>query len=82
MPTFKTYPKATYSGPGTMLTQVWNDGARTSSNLWFFSFKSWWLAGAGLVARGRHLMVPELSSGAPGAPQKNDAKQKRCFDAF
>ena len=28
----------------------------------------WWLAGAGLVARGRHLMVPELSSGAPGSP--------------
>ena len=38
------------------------------SALWFFSFKSWWLAGAGLVARGRHLMVPEPSSGAPGSP--------------
>ena len=50
-----------------MLTQVWNDGARTSSNLCSFSFKSWRLAGAGLVAHGRHLMVPELSSGAPGA---------------
>ena len=50
---------------GTLRFSLWKP---SPSALWFFSFKSWWLAGAGLVARGRHLMVPELSSGAPGSP--------------
>ena len=50
---------------GTLRFSLWKP---SPSALWFFSFKSWWLAGAGLVARGRHLMVPELSSGAPGPP--------------
>ena len=50
---------------GTLRFSLWKP---SPSALCFFSFKSWWLAGAGLVARGRHLMVPELSSGAPGSP--------------
>ena len=50
---------------GTLRFSLWKP---SPSALWFFSVKSWWLAGAGLVARGRHLMVPELSSGAPGPP--------------
>ena len=48
---------------GTLRFSLWKP---SPSALWFFSFKSWWLAGAGFVACGRHLMVPELSSGAPG----------------
>ena len=43
---------------GTLRFSLWKP---SPSALWFFSFKSWWLAGAGLVARGRHLMVPELN---------------------
>ena len=50
---------------GTLRFSLWKP---SPFGLWFFSFKSWWLAGAGFVARGRHLMVPELSSGAPGSP--------------
>ena len=42
---------------GTLRFSLWKP---SPSALWFFSFKSWWLAGAGFVARGRHLMVPEL----------------------